>query len=153
MVDAIFVIMVFHVLISEVILTENPRNGTCGTSEDRFKCCTDYKRNGSRCVPCIGSFGPGCTKICPPGYYGFGCKTKCECEQCDKLNGSCVANNTTQMQSNGKGSSGSWLPVIFGVVISTGSMAGQMYDSQWNHKQLKTSTKMNCPMMSSENHE
>ncbi|XP_056000536.1 uncharacterized protein LOC125679373 [Ostrea edulis] len=91
MVDAIFVIfMVFHVLISEVALTENPGNGTCGTPGGGFKCCTDYKRNGSRCVPCIGSFGLGCTNICPPRYYGFGCRKKCECEQCDKLNGSCI---------------------------------------------------------------
>ncbi|XP_056018470.1 uncharacterized protein LOC125679457 isoform X1 [Ostrea edulis] len=124
MVDAICVIMVFHVLISEVALTNSPGNGTCGTSVDGFKCCTDYIRNGSRCVPCIGSFGLGCNTTCHPGYYGFGCKKKCECEQCDKLNGSCIANNTTQMQSNGKVSSGSWLPVIFGVLISSGSMAG-----------------------------
>ncbi|XP_048774643.2 angiopoietin-1 receptor-like isoform X2 [Ostrea edulis] len=97
MVDAICVIMVFHVLISEVALTNSPGNGTCGTSVDGFKCCTDYIRNGSRCVPCIGSFGLGCNTTCHPGYYGFGCKKKCECEQCDKLNGSCIGHTQAHL--------------------------------------------------------
>lgn len=28
---------------------------------------------------CIGSFGHNCASPCPDGYYGHGCRLKCNC--------------------------------------------------------------------------
>uniref|UniRef100_K1Q5N3 Uncharacterized protein n=1 Tax=Magallana gigas TaxID=29159 RepID=K1Q5N3_MAGGI len=44
-------------------------------------CCADYYKDfESRfCLPCIGSFGHNCSLTCKDGYFGHGCRSKCEC--------------------------------------------------------------------------
>ncbi|XP_055997238.1 protein draper-like isoform X2 [Ostrea edulis] len=59
----------------------------------KMKCCADYRNVSGRCEPCLGSFGLDCNRTCQDGYYGHGCKTKCEClptESCHKVHG-CLA--------------------------------------------------------------
>ena len=37
---------------------------------------------------CFGSWGINCTQNCTPGYYGFGCRSRCLChpyQLCDKI--------------------------------------------------------------------
>ncbi|XP_061198162.1 multiple epidermal growth factor-like domains protein 10 [Saccostrea echinata] len=51
------------------------------------RCCTNYRQERGICIPCIGSFGINCSGgICVEGFYGFGCREKCNCtihEVCD----------------------------------------------------------------------
>lgn len=53
---------------------------------------------------CIGSFGDNCSGgPCTEGYYGHGCRNKCNCTEqqyCNKFEG-CV-NNTSTSQINSK---------------------------------------------------
>ena len=43
---------------------------------------------------CVGSWGLQCTRDCPDGFYGFGCRSKCFChpnQTCDSIYG-CIEN-------------------------------------------------------------
>ncbi|XP_055997246.1 multiple epidermal growth factor-like domains protein 6 isoform X2 [Ostrea edulis] len=50
--------------------------------------CFDENVSG-RCEPCLGSFGEACENNCPDGYYGHGCRNKCDClpELCHEIHG------------------------------------------------------------------
>ncbi|XP_056018472.1 uncharacterized protein LOC130054085 [Ostrea edulis] len=71
-------------------LTAKHPSGICRRTSTGVECCTDYVKDGNKCLPCLGSFGPQCSKTCLPGFYGFGCKMKCTCGVCDRFNGSCL---------------------------------------------------------------
>uniref|UniRef100_A0A8W8K143 Uncharacterized protein n=1 Tax=Magallana gigas TaxID=29159 RepID=A0A8W8K143_MAGGI len=44
------------------------------------QCCTDYEKRGDKCVECrLGYHGTNCTNMCPAGYFGQLCATKCNC--------------------------------------------------------------------------
>ncbi|XP_055997234.1 multiple epidermal growth factor-like domains protein 6 [Ostrea edulis] len=56
----------------------------------KTKCCSNYRNVSGSCEPCIGSFGVDCNTTCLEGFYGFGCKKKCDClptESCHKVHG------------------------------------------------------------------
>ncbi|XP_055997243.1 protein draper-like [Ostrea edulis] len=56
----------------------------------KIKCCSNYRNVSGSCEPCIGSFGVDCNTTCLEGFYGFGCKKKCDClptESCHKVHG------------------------------------------------------------------
>lgn len=61
-------------------------------------CCSDYKNVSGKCEKCIGSFGKECTIGCSNGYYGHGCRLKCNCAEqfqiCDSKYG-CIASGAT----------------------------------------------------------
>ncbi|XP_056018513.1 uncharacterized protein LOC130054096 [Ostrea edulis] len=71
-------------------LTDKHPSGICKRTRTGVECCTDYVKDGNKCLRCLGSFGPQCSKKCLPGFYGFGCKMKCTCGVCDRFNGSCL---------------------------------------------------------------
>ncbi|XP_062605564.1 multiple epidermal growth factor-like domains protein 10, partial [Saccostrea cucullata] len=75
----------------------------CGdTNEGIERCCTDYKYVPGTCEPCYGSFGIDCVNPCSDGFYGHGCKMKCNCssfELCDRVIG-CVENSNIICKSN-----------------------------------------------------
>ncbi|XP_078332144.1 uncharacterized protein LOC144625377 [Crassostrea virginica] len=53
-------------------------------------CCQDFQLKDGICEPCFGSWGINCTQNCTPGYYGFGCRSRCLChpyQLCDKIFG------------------------------------------------------------------
>ncbi|XP_062598858.1 multiple epidermal growth factor-like domains protein 11 isoform X2 [Saccostrea cucullata] len=112
MITKIYIILfIYHVYCSQ----EN--SGICSLPEDEIKCCTDFMKKGDTCLPCIGSYGPQCNKGCLPGYYGFGCRKKCRCEECDSVNGSCY------FKSEPKGKPLESWPLIMSVgVVSIGSI-------------------------------
>ncbi|XP_048730506.2 uncharacterized protein LOC125647748 isoform X2 [Ostrea edulis] len=45
------------------------------------KCCTDYRNVSGSCEPCIGSWGNDCAYSCEFGFYGHGCREKCNCSK------------------------------------------------------------------------
>ncbi|XP_062598857.1 multiple epidermal growth factor-like domains protein 11 isoform X1 [Saccostrea cucullata] len=135
MITKIYIILfIYHVYCSQ----EN--SGICSLPEDEIKCCTDFMKKGDTCLrnvliqciinvilsknrtecytrTCIGSYGPQCNKGCLPGYYGFGCRKKCRCEECDSVNGSCY------FKSEPKGKPLESWPLIMSVgVVSIGSI-------------------------------
>nr|XP_034304117.1 multiple epidermal growth factor-like domains protein 6 [Crassostrea gigas] len=65
--------------------------GTCKNSKtNESSCCTDYYDYFGSCLPCMGSYGPNCSSICPNGYFGHGCRHKCSCastQWCDAVIG------------------------------------------------------------------
>nr|XP_022317242.1 multiple epidermal growth factor-like domains protein 10 [Crassostrea virginica] len=55
-------------------------------------CCVDFYLDPhlKTCRPCYGSFGHNCSLRCPDGYYGHGCRQKCDCvnnQKCDPKSG------------------------------------------------------------------
>nr|XP_034304152.1 protein draper-like [Crassostrea gigas] len=57
-----------------------------------YECCQDYKNISGTCKECIGSWGKDCGNNCNYGYYGHGCRKRCNCsylQKCDPKNG-CV---------------------------------------------------------------
>ncbi|XP_055997228.1 multiple epidermal growth factor-like domains protein 6 isoform X2 [Ostrea edulis] len=87
----------FYLCIKGVFsLTANQTDiGLCN-NEGKVKCCADYRNVSGRCEPCLGSFGEACEKNCPNGYYGHGCRNKCDClptEPCHEIHG-CLTNRT-----------------------------------------------------------
>ncbi|XP_055997248.1 multiple epidermal growth factor-like domains protein 11 [Ostrea edulis] len=65
-------------------------DGYCNDNTGGMRCCANYRNISGRCEPCLGSYGLHCNRICPDGYYGQGCKRKCNClptESCHKIHG------------------------------------------------------------------
>ncbi|CAC5415250.1 unnamed protein product [Mytilus coruscus] len=64
-------------------------------SRDAFgvKCCPNFLEIDGICEPCpAGTYGKSCINQCVPGYYGMGCKAKCNCssfQECHNIFG-CV---------------------------------------------------------------
>ncbi|XP_062568715.1 uncharacterized protein LOC134230869 [Saccostrea cucullata] len=76
------------------------------------ECCEDYYPENTRCEPCIGSFGRNCSGgPCTPGYYGHGCKKRCDCGTivCDRTSG-CPQDLKT-------GAYHYWIFIILGTLI------------------------------------
>ncbi|XP_052712431.1 uncharacterized protein LOC128186636 [Crassostrea angulata] len=98
--------------------------GVCNTSSQIFKCCTNYQLQDDICKPCIGTFGENCTAgICLEGYYGFGCKDKCNCTKqtvCNRFKG-CITVRYEKEDEKGQAIN-KIIPVIFAVVLSVGSI-------------------------------
>ncbi|XP_078331080.1 uncharacterized protein LOC144624923 [Crassostrea virginica] len=75
----------------------NSNDGNCGhrSQINNPACCVDYYKDPrtKACLPCLGSFGYNCSHPCPGGFYGFGCRWSCKCndtEECDIRNG-CIS--------------------------------------------------------------
>ncbi|XP_062589433.1 multiple epidermal growth factor-like domains protein 10 [Saccostrea cucullata] len=68
----------------------------CTDSNGTQSCCHDYKNISGKCTACIGSYGKGCSNPCTYGYYGHGCRGRCDCSEnqiCDKRRGCLVLQN------------------------------------------------------------
>ncbi|XP_062597560.1 multiple epidermal growth factor-like domains protein 10 [Saccostrea cucullata] len=101
---------------------QTTKSGICSKEGEELKCCTDYVKNGDMCIECIGYFGPQCNKECVPGFYGFGCRRKCNCNTCDRINGTCLQISTVNNMKLKGISLESWLLILFGVVVIIGSL-------------------------------
>ncbi|XP_048730349.2 multiple epidermal growth factor-like domains protein 10 isoform X2 [Ostrea edulis] len=87
-------------------------------SDSNKTCCTDFKLVNGVCERCIGSWGLNCNRTCPDGFYGFGCRLRCACENnqtCHSKIG-CNQNYTESMRSRS-------LP-IFGIAAGASGVIG-----------------------------
>nr|XP_022311027.1 multiple epidermal growth factor-like domains protein 10 [Crassostrea virginica] len=74
-------------------------NGQTGKRE----CCQDYRNVSGICKACIGSWGKHCTRNCSFGFYGHGCRYKCNCslqEICDRREGCIETDASTDRETN-----------------------------------------------------
>ncbi|XP_055995807.1 uncharacterized protein LOC125647227 isoform X2 [Ostrea edulis] len=81
------------------------------------ECCQDYRNVSGTCEACIGSWGKDCQYSCEFGFYGHGCREKCNCSQdqrCDPRSG-CVeiSHNVTDTKQSESGEALS--PVVLAV--------------------------------------
>ncbi|XP_052694692.1 scavenger receptor class F member 1-like [Crassostrea angulata] len=74
----------------------------CTESNSSAQCCSGFRKINRKCEECIGFFGEGCTRSCPPGFYGRRCRLICNCavnETCNQFVG-CRSNSTCDLQQN-----------------------------------------------------
>ncbi|XP_048774624.2 uncharacterized protein LOC125679438 [Ostrea edulis] len=103
--------------------TTNIMTVNCGSiarenASSEIKCCSDYQRVGNRCLPCIGMFGVQCARPCPSGWFGFGCRYKCLCPECDATTGQCSDENDRQGRTGEMIGGGVGGLVLLGILVS-----------------------------------
>ncbi|XP_062589431.1 uncharacterized protein LOC134251082 isoform X2 [Saccostrea cucullata] len=79
-----------------ISIISTAESGIC-ISKGVIYCCQDFKNISGECRACIGTFGQNCSNPCMYGYYGHGCRKRCNCSQkqfCDREKGCLFANDT-----------------------------------------------------------
>ncbi|XP_062589432.1 cell death abnormality protein 1-like isoform X3 [Saccostrea cucullata] len=87
-----------------ISIISTAESGIC-ISKGVIYCCQDFKNISGECRACIGTFGQNCSNPCMYGYYGHGCRKRCNCSQkqfCDREKGCLFANDTYLSIDQGK---------------------------------------------------
>nr|XP_022317940.1 uncharacterized protein LOC111121102 [Crassostrea virginica] len=120
-------------------------------------CCADHQLVGGICLPCVGSWGLQCTQDCPDGFYGFGCRSKCNChpnQTCDNIDG-CIEN-----RSEDQDKPGILCDILLATSICSGSLClilivyilGKRYINKRNKKSISVDSKEQPETLDVEQH-
>ncbi|XP_078313164.1 uncharacterized protein LOC144619398 isoform X2 [Crassostrea virginica] len=133
-----------------------------GDAKCKDRCCVHFYENANgKCVECpLGSYGLDCNVTCSPMFFGYLCKSMCDCpaDQCHRKYG-CRTNSkeaeTQVFSSNSVESTDQWpwMKValsLIGLVSTLGVIGLLIFLRSWSAKRGNSQRDINNPLR--ENH-